>query len=85
MELLSRPVDADTLHALMQVCVRYTRNYDNAQLVAELGVIQRLLKLTQASSFTGFVGLATMLIRHILEEPTNITAAIERVSIVQGC
>ncbi|KAG8277445.1 E3 ubiquitin-protein ligase huwe1, partial [Homalodisca vitripennis] len=79
MQLISKPVDADTLHAVMQLCVRFTRDYAHARYIAELGVVTQLLKLTQASAFTGFVGLATMLIRHILEEPANITAAIERV------
>lgn len=80
MELISKPVDPDTLHAVMQVCVRFTRDYENARLIADMNAVQRLLQLRQVSSFTGFVGLSTMLIRHVLEEPANITAAIERVS-----
>lgn len=80
MELISKPADPDTLHAALNVCVRFTRSYDNARFIANSGAVKRLLSLTQASHFIGVVGLATMLIRHILEEPGNITAAIERVS-----
>lgn len=80
MELIGKPVDPNTLHAVLNICVRFTRQYHNARLVAEEGVVEKLLKLTDASNFCGIFGLSTMLIRHILEEPANITAAIEKVT-----
>lgn len=81
MELIGKPVDPHTLHAVLNICVRFTRQYNNARLIAEEGVVEKLLKLTDASNFCGIYGLSTMLIRHILEEPVNITSAIERVKI----
>lgn len=82
MELIGKPVDPHTLHAVLNICVRFTRQYANAQLIAEEGVVEKLLKLTDASNFCGIYGLSTMLIRHILEEPSNISAAMERVKTV---
>lgn len=79
MELIGKPVDPHTLHAVLNICVRFTRQYLNARLIAEEGVVEKLLKLTDASNFCGIYGLSTMLIRHILEEPNNMVAAMERV------
>lgn len=79
-KMMSIPVDPDTLHAAMQVCVRFTRNFENARIIADMGIVSILLSLTQASSFVGFTGLATILIRHILEEPSTLHLAMEKVN-----
>ncbi|RWS15637.1 E3 ubiquitin-protein ligase HUWE1-like protein, partial [Dinothrombium tinctorium] len=73
------PVEPDTLHAVMRLCLRLTRNYEHASLFAELGGVRAILQLTQASAFTGFTSLATLLIRHVLEEPTTLRQTMEKV------
>lgn len=78
-KLLAIPVDRDTLHALMKVCLRLTRDYKNAQVFAREGGVQLLLDMTQASSFIGCISLSTLLIRHILEEPRTLRLAMEKV------
>jgi E3 ubiquitin-protein ligase HUWE1 len=44
-----------------------------------LGGVRLLLNLTQASSFTGFLSLSTLLIRHVMEEPHTLRHAMEKV------
>ncbi|CAG2119153.1 unnamed protein product, partial [Medioppia subpectinata] len=71
--------NADTLHAVMRLCLRLTRNYEVAALFAEQGGVRAILQLTQASAFTGFTSLATLIIRHVLEEPNTLRQTMERV------
>ncbi|KAG1657518.1 E3 ubiquitin-protein ligase HUWE1 [Nymphon striatum] len=73
------PVESDTLHAVLRLCLRLTRNHNHASLFANLGGIRLLIGLTQASSFTGFISLATLLIRHVLEEPISLKMTMEKV------
>ena len=53
--------------------------YFQASIFAKLGGINRLLNLTQSSNFNGFASLATLLVRHVMEDPATLRAAIERV------
>ncbi|XP_011333015.1 E3 ubiquitin-protein ligase HUWE1 isoform X1 [Ooceraea biroi] len=78
-KLLTIPVDRDTLHALMRVCLRLTRDYKNAEVFAREGGVKLLLEMTQMSSFTGSINLCTLLIRHTLEEPRTLRLAMEKV------
>lgn len=77
--LITIPVEADTLHAVMRLCLRLTRNYEIASQFAELGGVRAILQLTQASAFTGFTSLATLIIRHVLEEPNTLRQTMEKV------
>lgn len=77
--LIGVPVEPDTLHAVMRLCLRLTRNHTYAVTFAELGGLRLLLNLTQESAFTGFTSLATLLIRHILEEPNTLRHTMEKV------
>ncbi|XP_046372246.1 E3 ubiquitin-protein ligase HUWE1-like isoform X1 [Haliotis rufescens] len=77
--LLSVPVDPDTLHASLRLMLRLTREHKHAVHFAELGGPKILLNLTQASAFQGFVSLATLLFRHILEEPSSLKYCMEKV------
>lgn len=77
--LMKLPIDRDTLHAVMRICLRLTRDFRCARIFAEQGGVRLLLEMTQASSFTGFVTLATLLIRHVIEEPQTLCLAIEKV------
>ena len=77
--LINIPVEADTLHAVMRLSLRLTRNYEIAALFAELGGVRAILQLTQVSAFTGFTSLATLIIRHVLEEPNTLKQTMEKV------
>ncbi|XP_076304373.1 LOW QUALITY PROTEIN: HECT, UBA and WWE domain containing E3 ubiquitin protein ligase 1 [Tachypleus tridentatus] len=77
--LISIPVEPDSLHAVMRLCLRLTRSYENAVIFTELGGPKLLLNLTQSSAFTGFTSLATLLIRHVLEDPQSLRSAMEKV------
>uniref|UniRef100_A0A1B6DRZ8 HECT-type E3 ubiquitin transferase n=1 Tax=Clastoptera arizonana TaxID=38151 RepID=A0A1B6DRZ8_9HEMI len=77
--MIAIPVEPDTLHAAMQLCVRFSRDYENARLIAKMGIVNILLRLTQGSTFNGFTALATILIRHILEEPATLSFAMQKV------
>ncbi|CAH1264453.1 HUWE1 [Branchiostoma lanceolatum] len=76
--LIGIPVDPDTLHAVMRLCLRCTREHQHALQFADLGGTKLLLDLKQSSAFTGFNGLATLLIRHVLEEPNTLRHTMEK-------
>ncbi|XP_015788441.1 E3 ubiquitin-protein ligase HUWE1 isoform X3 [Tetranychus urticae] len=73
------PVDPDTLHAVMRLVLRLTRNYEQAAIFEELGGVRSILSLTQSSAFTGFTSLATLIIRHVMEDPNTLRYTMERV------
>lgn len=77
--LMSHDFDKDTLHAIMRVCLRLTRTFENAQIFAREGGIRLLLQMKQNSGYAGFTTLATLLIRHVIEEPKTLTLAMENV------
>lgn len=77
--LISIPVDADSLHATLRLMLRLTREHRYAIMFAERGGPRLMLSLTQASAFQGFTSLATLILRHILEEPQTLTHTMEKV------
>uniref|UniRef100_UPI00358F3842 E3 ubiquitin-protein ligase HUWE1 isoform X5 n=1 Tax=Myxine glutinosa TaxID=7769 RepID=UPI00358F3842 len=77
--MLGVPVDPYTLHGTLRLCLRLTRDHNTALLFAELGGTRLLLSLTQAARFTGFLPLATLIFRHVLEEPGTLWHTMEKV------
>lgn len=77
--LMSHDFDKDTLHAIMRVCLRLTRLFENAEVFAREGGVKLLLQMKQSSGYVGFTTLATLLIRHVIEEPKTLTLAMENV------
>lgn len=77
--LLSNSADSDTLHAAMRLCLRLTRHYSHAESFAKLGGVKLLLNLSQSSAFSGFLTLATLLLRHLVEEPDTLYNTMEKV------
>ncbi|XP_058499680.1 E3 ubiquitin-protein ligase HUWE1 isoform X9 [Solea solea] len=77
--MISVPVDPDTLHATLRLCLRLTRNHQYAMMFAELKSTRMLLGLTQSSGFNGFTPLVTLLFRHIIEDPTTLRHTMEKV------
>lgn len=72
-------VDRDSLHALMMLCVRLTTKYENAEVFAREGGIKLLLEMKQSGGYLRASTLATLLIRHTLEEPRTLAMAMEKV------
>eukprot|EP00092_Neocalanus_flemingeri_P041280 GFUD01044951.1.p1 GENE.GFUD01044951.1~~GFUD01044951.1.p1 ORF type:complete len:4316 (+),score=1501.53 GFUD01044951.1:136-13083(+) len=77
--LISVPVEPDALNAILRLCLRLTRTFAQATLFAELGGIKLLLALTQASSFSGFSSLASLLVRHVLEDDHTLKHTMEKI------
>jgi len=82
--LIEVPVEPDALNAVLRLCLRLTQSFDQAVLFAKLGGVKMLLGLTQASNFTGFASLATLLIRHVMEDPDTLKHTMERVIRMAG-
>lgn len=78
--MISVPVDPDTLHATLRLCLRLTRNHHYAMMFAELKSTRMILGLTQTSGFNGFAPLVTLLFRHIIEDPATLRHTMEKVS-----
>lgn len=77
--LIGVPTEPDTLHAVMRLCLRLTREHELAKIFALMGGPRMLLQLTEVSAFTGFTSLATLLIRHVLEEGETLRHTMEKV------
>lgn len=77
--LMRHLADRNTLHALMRFCVRLTTSYTNASVFAQSGGVRLLLQMRQTCGYIGFSTLANLLIRHTLEEPRTLRAAMQRV------
>ncbi len=77
--LMKVPVDADALNAVLRLSLRLTQDFDRAVEFTELGGVKMLLGLTQASTFSGFTSLATLLIRHVMEDPATLRYTMEKV------
>ncbi|XP_071495531.1 E3 ubiquitin-protein ligase HUWE1-like [Diadema antillarum] len=76
--LIGVPVDPDTMHAVLRICLRFTRDHKTALLFAELGGPRLLLSLTQASSFNSFPILANLLLRHVFEEKAVLQNTMDK-------
>ena len=77
--LMRVPVDSDALNAVLRLSLRLTQDFERAVEFSELGGVKMLLALTQASSFSGFTSLATLLIRHVMEDPATLRYTMEKV------
>ncbi|MEQ2217890.1 hypothetical protein XENOCAPTIV_025616 [Xenoophorus captivus] len=79
--MISVPVDPDTLHATLRLCLRLTRNHHYAMMFAELKSTRMILGLTQSSGFNGFTPLVTLLFRHIIEDPATLRHTMEKAQV----
>jgi E3 ubiquitin-protein ligase HUWE1 len=73
------PIDKDLLHSILQICIRLTRDFGLAKIFVQEGGVKCLLKMKQVREFAGFGILATILIRHALEEPNTLSYAMEKI------
>lgn len=77
--LMKVGLDGDTLHALMRVCLRLTKSYQYAKTFVEENGIQTLISYKTDAGFLGFITLATLLIRHTLEDNKTVKHAMSDV------
>ncbi len=77
--LIGIPVDRDALNAVLRLCLRLTQDFEQATLFTKLGGVKMLLGLNQSSNFNGFASLATLLVRHVMEDPATIRFTMEKV------
>lgn len=77
--LVKLPIDAHTLHAVMRLVLRLTRDYSMACAFAELGGITSILSLTKTTQYVGFVSLATLIIRHVIEDEHVLRQTMEKI------
>ena len=69
----------NTLQAVLKLCLRLTQEHKYAVQFVEQGGARALLLLTQESTVAGFASLATLLIRHVLEDEENLKHTMEKV------
>ncbi|CAH1120985.1 unnamed protein product [Ceutorhynchus assimilis] len=77
--MLHMPLERDLLHSILQICVRFTREFKMAKEFVREGGVKCLLSIRHIADFGGFGVLATILIRHALEEPDTLAFAMEKV------
>nr|XP_042906094.1 E3 ubiquitin-protein ligase HUWE1 [Parasteatoda tepidariorum] len=77
--LMKVPLEPDTLHAIMRLCLRLTRKHCNAIMFATMDGPKTLLSLTQPYAFVGFTSITALLFRHILEDSHTLTYTMEKV------
>ncbi|XP_025833004.1 E3 ubiquitin-protein ligase HUWE1-like [Agrilus planipennis] len=78
-KLMHLQIDKDLLHAIMRVCLRLTRSFEIANIFVQEGGVRCLLNMRQTAAFSGYGPLATILIRHTLEDSQTLAHAIEKV------
>lgn len=77
--LIKLPIDPDTLHAVLRLCLRLSRNHESSCLFAELGGITTLLNLPRGSQFVGIVSMTTLIIRHVIEDKEVLKVMMEKI------
>ena len=63
----------------MRLILRVTRHHQYAVKFVSEGGARHMLSLTMESNFLGFLSLATLIFRHILEEPVSLRYCMEKV------
>lgn len=63
---------------MLKLCLRLTQEHKFAVQFVDQGGARALLLLTQESSFGGFAMLATLLVRHVLEDEENLRHTMEK-------
>lgn len=77
--LTKLPIDPDSLHAVMRLCLRLTRDYSKACYFAEIGGVSALLNLPNKSKYVGIVSLTTLIVRHAIEDENMLNVAMEKI------
>ena len=78
-QLVACPLDQDTLHAALRLCLRFTRDHLHAEEFVNCGGPQALLAKKRDSSFKGFSSLTMLLLRHVMECNSTLSQTMENV------
>ena len=78
-QLISVPVTAEALNAILRFCLRLTRIHTCAAVFTEHDGPKHLLSLQQSSAFSGFSSIITLIFRHILEDEAMLERTMESV------
>lgn len=76
-DFIQMNLPSTTLQALLQLCGRLTRVHAIALRFLDRGGLVALLNLPTSCLFSGFDSVASIIIRHILEDPHTLQAAME--------
>lgn len=74
---LRNQLPSETMHAVLLLCSTITKMHSVAVSFLESGGLTWLLSLPTSSLFVGFDSIAATVIRHILEDPQTLQAAME--------
>lgn len=77
--MIGVPVNSESLNATLRLCLRLTRFHTCAAIFTEHDGPKHILNLNQASAFSGFSSLITLIFRHILEDKTMLERTMESV------
>lgn len=72
-------VDPNTLHACLRLTLRLTRDLKYSNIFVEMNGPKLLLALPTETSFQGFLSLATLILRHTIEDERALTYAMEKI------
>jgi hypothetical protein len=78
-QLIGVPVDSEPLNAVLRLCLRLTRSHTCASVFTERNGPKHILNLKQASAFSGYASLITLIFRHILEDRPMLERTMESV------
>ncbi|KAK9109074.1 hypothetical protein Sjap_017134 [Stephania japonica] len=68
---------SETMHVVLQLCATLTRTHSVAVCFLDAGGLPALLCLPTKSLFPGYDNVASMIVRHILEDPHTLQQAME--------
>uniref|UniRef100_A0A7N0U1T4 HECT-type E3 ubiquitin transferase n=2 Tax=Kalanchoe fedtschenkoi TaxID=63787 RepID=A0A7N0U1T4_KALFE len=76
-DLIKQHVPAVVMQALLQLCARLTKNHSLALKFLEGGGMAALFSLPTSCFFPGYDNVASVIIRHLLEDPQTLQTAME--------
>lgn len=76
-EFIKQQIPAVVMQAVLQLCARLTKTHAIATQFLESGGLASLFSLPKTCMFPGFDSLASVIIRHLLEDPQTLQTAME--------
>ncbi|KAJ1697814.1 hypothetical protein LUZ63_006326 [Rhynchospora breviuscula] len=76
-ELVKQHVPAVVMQAALQLCARLTKTYSLSTQFLENGGLSSLFNLPSGSIFPGFDSVASVIVRHVIEDPQTLQSAME--------
>lgn len=76
-EFIKQQVPAVVMQAVLQLCARLTKTHAIATQFLDSGGLAALFSLPRTCMFPGFDSLASVIIRHLLEDPQTLQTAME--------